>query len=153
MKEMWDNSIVSNIMTGVFDTRFNTGGIHIHTLSLIMINPKSSILTFFLIKNYIIYNQIILWYSLLSSLIKIRTYPTTKINIISSNKISQPINNIFNINYYFNYIININYKTIKNAHRFTTTSTIETKIMTMIINKIFTTNISIIFDICKNIGK
>lgn len=146
---MWDNNIVSNIMTGVFDTRSNTGGIHIHTLLLIMINPKSSIPSSSLIKN--ITNLIIKIHYFF--LIKIYTNLTTKINNIRSNKIPQPINNIFNINYHFNYIININYKAIKNAHRFTTTSTIETKIMTMIINKIFITKIIIIFDICKNIVK
>lgn len=158
---MWDNNIVSNIMTGVFDMRSNTGGIHIHTLPLIMINTIPDIPFFSLIKNrtnfiikILIFIYKTLYYTIvIDFLIKINTNFITKINNIYSNKIFQPINNIFNINYCFNYIININYKTIKNAHRFTTTSTIETKIMTNITPKKFTTKINIIFDICKNIGK
>lgn len=130
-----------------------------------MINTISYIPSFSLIKinnNFIIkiliysitkINFIKYIFNILNFLIKIDTNLTTKINNIYSNKIFQPINNIFNINYHFNYIININYKTIKNAHRFTTTSTIETKIMTMITPKKFTTKINIIFDICKNIEK
>ena len=47
---MWNRLELSSTLTGVFDTRFNTGGIHIHTLSFIMINHKSSIYSNSLIK-------------------------------------------------------------------------------------------------------